>query len=795
MLYRLPNMAVIQRVLSCKNIHLLPVVVIPIILFADLILSGKAFIWGLPSLQFVPWMSLAWSSIQDGVFPFWNPYNGFGAPLFANYQLGLLYPPNYILGLLNALGGASWVAYGYSLLIVAHVIWTGMGMLRLMERLGANRLGQIIGALAFQLSGYLVGRAEFFSMVYAIAWLPWIIYAVDLISPVVLSKQTDGKVKNIGLLSLFLTFQLLAGHAQLTWYTIQIAFIYGGWSAYRHQKIRGLVKWLGIYLLAGGVAGLSASFQLIPTAEYLLESQRSSAYDPVNAMNYSFWPWRFFTLFAPDFFGNPADGNYWGYAAFWEDALYIGILPLMSAIGTIFLPENKRGWEGKNIILFFWVIIFISILLALGGNTPIFPFLFNHIPTFDMFQAPTRYMIWAEFSLSILAGIGISQWTPPSVNARKNWKRLIMSVVALAFAAGLTLVFLRAVKPTIGISIVAMSVLVILTIYLWKLIPEKNSSGYGFWKLLIVVFVGVDLLGAWWGYHQNVESSFYKTVFAEGMQVESTSEQSRIFMDSDLESMLKFGRFLRFGDFRPLEEWSHYRQFNLPNLNILNRQVMVNNFDPLLPARYAEWMEFSKETNQETLNRFLSMAGVNYYYQYDSYSPLGLKLTTIDQPLERYQWYSCAEQIPDKENIFSTVIQEASKGKNERCAVIESQAEETYEKPGSSASIQIADENPIKITLSVNAETDGWLVLADTWYPGWRAMMDGQIELPIERANFLFRAVKMPKGEHVVDFEYRPVWITPAILMSLLGCATLIILLLGDGKRLLKKIGAPHSNG
>jgi len=175
------------------------------------------------------------------------------------------------------------------------------------------------------------------------------------------------------------------------------------------------------------------------------------------------------------------------------------------------------------------------------------------------------------------------------------------------------------------------------------------------------------------------------------MQVESTSEQSRIFMDSDLESMLKFGRFLRFGDFRPLEEWSHYRQFNLPNLNILNCQVMVNNFDPLLPARYAEWMEFSKEANQETLNRFLSMAGVNYYYQYDSYAPLGLKLTTIDQPLERYQWYSCAEQIPDKENILSTVIREASKEKNERCAVIESQAEETYEKPGSSASIQIVD--------------------------------------------------------------------------------------------------------
>jgi hypothetical protein len=45
----------------------------------------------------------------------------------------------------------------------------------------------------------------------------------------------------------------------------------------------------------------------------------------------------------------------------------------------------------------------------------------------------------------------------------------------------------------------------------------------------------------------------------------------------------------------------------------------------------------------------------------------------------------------------------------------------------------------------------------------------------------------MPKGEHVVDFEYRPGWITPAILLSLLGCATLIILLLLR-ERLLKKL-------
>jgi hypothetical protein len=53
----------------------------------------------------------------------------------------------------------------------------------------------------------------------------------------------------------------------------------------------------------------------------------------------------------------------------------------------------------------------------------------------------------------------------------------------------------------------------------------------------------------------------------------------------------------------------------------------------------------------------------------------------------------------DKENILSAVFREVSKEKTERCAVIETTAEEMNEKTGSSASIQIVVENPVKITL------------------------------------------------------------------------------------------------
>jgi len=49
----------------------------------------------------------------------------------------------------------------------------------------------------------------------------------------------------------------------------------------------------------------------------------------------------------------------------------------------------------------------------------------------------------------------------------------------------------------------------------------------------------------------------------------------------------------------------------------------------------------------------------------------------------------------------------------------------------------------------------GYLVLSDTWVPGWKATLDGR-DVPVIRADFAFRAVKVPPGEHEVRMDYRP---------------------------------------
>ena len=87
-------------------------------------------------------------------------------------------------------------------------------------------------------------------------------------------------------------------------------------------------------------------------------------------------------------------------------------------------------------------------------------------------------------------------------------------------------------------------------------------------------------------------------------------------------------------------------------------------------------------------------------------------------------------------------------------------------------SVQIVNYQPEHVTLSVQAQTDGYVLLADAWYPGWVARVDG-VETPIQRGDYIFRAVRVSAGVHQIEMEYRP---TSLYIGVAIGLGALIIL-------------------
>jgi uncharacterized membrane protein YfhO len=64
--------------------------------------------------------------------------------------------------------------------------------------------------------------------------------------------------------------------------------------------------------------------------------------------------------------------------------------------------------------------------------------------------------------------------------------------------------------------------------------------------------------------------------------------------------------------------------------------------------------------------------------------------------------------------------------------------------------------------------------MADTFYPGWNAWIDGQ-KVPVMHADYLFRAISMPAGDHSVVFAYQPISFYLGAIISAVSWLGLIL--------------------
>lgn len=732
----------------------------PFLLLAPVWMAGKALYWGTPSTQFIPWWWQAWQTLLGGELPLWNPLVGMGAPLLANYQSALVYPPTWIYFLLAAIGGLPLMAWGQALLVAAHLALAGWGMLTLLKRLGSSELPQTVGALAFSLSGYLVARAHFLSTNAAIAWLPWILLAgYELASK-------PGKRAALKLAA-FLALQWLAGHAQVSWYTLLLAVVWTAFWAWQLGKsIR--IKSAGLHFAAAGLLAFALSaIQLLPTAEYLLQSQRASRVAVEAAMAYSFWPWRFLTLVAPNLFGNPAQASFIGYGNYWEDAVYVGIIPLALALAALWGAPKKK--LSRPLLIFLAGLILISFLLALGDRTPIFPWLYEHIPSFAMFQAPARFSIWAVFALCLLAALAADKWQRPA-GRTLYWSRLA-AAAAVAVVLGAEIAIWLNASGTIHVQPIFISATLSAGIFalgaaLLNLRAPIQGRSDRSWTWLVCVLLAADLLYAGWGLNPAGTLELYKDDPGLHAGLREDLDATRLYLPPEDERSLKFDFLFRFDNFFS-EDPRTIRAALLPNTNLLDRISSVNNFDPLIPTRYSAWMDELAGVDDDVRTQMLARMNVGMIERLIPGEGASVSFAPVES-LPRARWVSCAHFVASSQQGLEAVASDEIDPLRE--VVVETPEVQAEIVCGSGATgfADLVSSSADRVLVFVNAPGGGWLMLADTWYPGWHAYANGD-ELRIRVADGMFRAVELPAGQYDLEFVYSPLSFVAGALITLLS--------------------------
>jgi hypothetical protein len=332
------------------------------------------------------------SLARYGQWPLWNGQIYAGLPFAADPLAGMWYPPALILLALP-------LPFGFNVLLALHLAWAGYGMLRFLGAEGLGTPASWLGAVAFAGTPKLVAHlgAGHVTLVYAVAWTPWLLLAVRGAARTSSGRWGScvarGAIAGAVLAVVFLADVRWAFYAGLTglayWVVSSLS-----WVGARRVLVPGervsarLYALLGFgtfFLLLGAVLAL-------PLAEFVRLTSRSSL-TLADGGAYSLPPQYLVGIVVPDLGG------------FQEWMTYLGVVPLLLAVAG--MSRRTWFWAGEAIV---------AAAYSLGTNFALFPLLFRVLPLATLLRVPPRAWFLVALAGAVLAAHGMQRllddWLP-----------------------------------------------------------------------------------------------------------------------------------------------------------------------------------------------------------------------------------------------------------------------------------------------------------------------------------------------------------------------------------------------
>ncbi len=681
-------------------------------------------------------------------WPMWNPLEHAGVPLLANAQSAVFYPPNLLRAVFD--------------IDTAMSIWVllKLWLCGATAYLCARTIGLSIGASRLLSAAWMVGS-------YNLLWASWPLPDVSAWAPVLVlgvELLLAGKHRR-GFFALAFggTLALLAGHPESA-FTMSLGV--GVYFAVRlmWERRRGAALWRPITLTgaAWGLALAVCMVQILPFVEYILHSytqvERATGTKEMNEMQISalvaFWVARFF--------GTVAEGNFWdpgkvnsnlASAQYLGTTIWVGISLAVAALFRKRLdPRNRARVAGLTIAAL------LGILLAYQ-----FPLvaLLNRLPVFNSTQ-PIYQICFAYFALPLVAAIGFDRWFSKPRSLRELGPVALMLVLASSLVGymlwwnyavlsmGRHLDYVLRQVETAAVFAALACVIMVLTCLWYR--PRVM------WALLTLLLVG-DYLYACRGLNPTLPRDW---ICPETQLTQFFKTQPQPCRVGVAEAFIISGGMGNYG----IEEWLGYDGIYPERILRFQNELGYNLWDVMEPVCSIRF--YATDPKHEPvfpLNELVAEGALEKVATCDA-----LDVYANHRAMPRAFLVGALQIITNLDDLFDRMLDPDYRPAETAITEVPLAGPLPATPSNNVGEAHVIDYTPNRVQVSVKAQAPAVLVLADAYYPGWKASLDGA-PLDLFPVYYAFRGAIIPAGDHTVTYEYDPLSLRIGLWISALALA------------------------
>ncbi|MGD8744624.1 MAG: YfhO family protein, partial [Candidatus Woesebacteria bacterium] len=510
-------------------------------------------------------------------------------------------------------------------------------------------------------------------------------------------------------------------------------------------------------------------------------------------------PQNLVTLIAPDFFGNDATYNFWGKGDHMDSTLYVGIATVVLAVYALIKTY-------KNKYVRFSIILTVTAAL-LAFRNPVSSLVYQTGLWGGSSITMNRINFIFNFCLAVLASFGVS------LIEKKTAKSVLKYALSLLTLLLFLIAGLFVYKLTLGVPLDPVALLkfadtgsnslihtnialrnlawptllsagVVFTVWFFKKLPRFKHF---FIPALMVVLI-VDL-------------------FRFGWKFNTFSSKKYIYPDTPISEFLKQypnDRFAAENDIFPANMWvpfglstisgydSIYPYRSAKLLAVANsgnvdatpqpRWGILSNFSSeLIDISNVRFLVTLKRDKQGKIDENGNVANNNLPDKFiPVYEDRGIVVMENKNSLPRAYMTNKVIKTPDAETISLLINEGVESGKiaysNDFGLSTNNDLPLEY-----SAEYRQVTNSHVVVTTSANQ--DAFLVVSDSYYPGWQVFVDGN-RSSIHRANYNYRGVFLKEGEHFVEFIFFPDSLKYGIVISAISLVTTLFITFKKGKKI-----------